>query len=394
MGNESPDSDWPSIVRSVWSFHVFERGWADLGYNYLIDPDGVIYEGRAGGDNVVGAHFSGVNGGTMGVAMLGVFTSATPTPKAQNSLKKIFAWKCDQRGLDPEATSLHAASGLSLKTISGHRDGPGATECPGDAFYPLLPAIRYEVKKLLSNAGDVAGVSAASYRASPLACESIIALFGAGLANSTEVATDLPAPVSLGGTSVTIRDTANNERLAQIFFVSESQINFLMPAGLAEGEAAIMAASADGHVSRGTATLTRVAPAIFSANANGQGVAAAVVLRIRANGAQSYEPVARFDQPQLQFVAAPIDLGPDLGPMSDQVFLVAYGTGFRNSPGAVTARIGGVDSQVTFAGPAPGFDGLDQVNTRLSRNLIGRGLVDFELVVDGQTANVVKLEIR
>src|SRR5262245_44507247 len=87
MGNEAPNSDWPAIVRSIWNFHVFERGWADIGYNYLIDPDGVIYEGRAGGDDVVGAHFSGVNAGTVGVAMLGAFTSAPPTSQALNSLK-------------------------------------------------------------------------------------------------------------------------------------------------------------------------------------------------------------------------------------------------------------------------------------------------------------------
>ncbi|MGH9767818.1 MAG: N-acetylmuramoyl-L-alanine amidase, partial [Blastocatellia bacterium] len=396
MGNETPNSDWPAIMRSIWNFHVFERGWADIGYNYLIDPNGVIYEGRAGGDNVIGAHFSGVNGGTMGVAMLGTFTSAAPAAKALNSLKKILAWKSDQRGLNPEGTSLHAASQLNLKTISGHRDGPGATECPGDAFYPLLPAIRTDVKNLVSSAGVVAGVSAASFKASALAAESIVALFGAGLASSTEVAVATPLPVSLGGTSVTIRDSANNEKLAPLFFVSEGQINFLMPPGLAHGEATIIAADASGRSARGTTTIAQVAPGIFSANASGQDIAAAVVLRIRANGSQSYEPVASFNQAQNKFVAAPIDLGPDLGTMSDQVFLVAYGTGirFRSSLGAVAAKIGAVDSQVLFAGPASGFAGLDQVNVRLSRNLIGRGPVDFELVVDGQAANVVKLEIR
>jgi len=392
MGNEAPNSDWPAITRSIWNFHVFDRGWADIGYNYLIDPNGVIYEGRSGGDNVVGAHFSGVNGGTMGVAMLGEFTSEAPTAEALNSLKKILAWKCDQRNLNPEGTSLHAASQLNLRTISGHRDGPGATECPGDVFYPLLPAIRTDVKDLLSGAGVVAGVSAASFKGAALAGESMVALFGSGLANSTQVAAATPLPFSLGGTSVTVRDSANNEKLAPLFFVSERQINFLMPPDLANGEAAIIAANADGRLARGAATIASVAPAVFSANANGQGVAAAVVLRIKAGGSQSYEPVASFDQAQNKFVAAPVDLGN----AGDQVFLVAYGTGirFRSSLGGVAAKIGGVDSQVLFAGPASGFAGLDQVNIRLSRNLVGRGLVDFELVVDGQAANVVKLEIR
>jgi N-acetylmuramoyl-L-alanine amidase len=149
MGVEATDSDWPALVRSIWKFHVIERGWADIGYNYLIDPNGVIYEGRSGGANVIGAHFSGVNAGTMAVALLGDFSNAAPTSEALNSLKEILAWKCYQCGLDPEGRSLHDASKLILNTISGHRDGPKPTECPGEALYMLLPAIRAEVKNLL-----------------------------------------------------------------------------------------------------------------------------------------------------------------------------------------------------------------------------------------------------
>lgn len=150
MGVETPSSDWPALVRGIWEFHVLERGWVDIGYNYLIDPNGVIYEGRAGGDNVIGAHFSGVNAGTMAVALLGDFTNEAPTAKALNSLEEVLAWKCDQRDLDPEGRSLHDASQFILNTISGHRDGPNPTECPGEALYGLLPAIRADVKSLLS----------------------------------------------------------------------------------------------------------------------------------------------------------------------------------------------------------------------------------------------------
>jgi N-acetylmuramoyl-L-alanine amidase len=149
MGVEEPSSDWPALVRSIWNFHVLERGWADIGYNYLIDPNGVIYEGRSGGDNVMGAHFSGVNAGTMAVALLGDFTAEAPTTDALNGLKEILAWKCDQCGLDPEGRSLHEASQLILNTISGHRDGPKATECPGEALYLLLPAIRADIITLI-----------------------------------------------------------------------------------------------------------------------------------------------------------------------------------------------------------------------------------------------------
>jgi len=390
------NGDWAAAVRSVWNFHVFSNGWADIGYNYVIDQNGVVYEGRAGGDNIVGAHFSGVNGGTMGVVIIGDFTSSTPPPAALNSLKKLLAWKADQRGIDPAGQSLHASSGLNLKNISGHRDGPGATECPGEAFYPMLPGIRTDVKALLSNAGTVASVSAASFNGASLASESIVAAFGENLASAIQVGSSTPLPNSLAGTTVTVRDSANVERVARLFFVSPGQINFLMPEGLAKGAATILVTNGEGKLAAGTVNIAAVAPSLFAANANGRDVPAAVVLRVKANGLQVYEPVATFDSVQNKFVAAPIDLGPDLGTASDQVFLVAYGTGVRgrSSLGAVEVKVGGVSSEVLYAGRADGFFGLDQLNVRLSRALVGRGEVDLELTVDGAKANTLKLRIR
>jgi uncharacterized protein (TIGR03437 family) len=390
------NGDWAALVRSVWNFHVFSNGWADIGYNYVIDQTGVIYEGRAGGDNVVGAHFSGVNGGTMGVVIIGDFTSSTPPPAALNSLKKILAWKASQRGIDPAGQSLHASSGLNLKNISGHRDGPGATECPGDAFYPMLPNIRTDVKALLSSVGALASVSAASFNGVALASECIVAAFGENLASSIQVGSSTPLPNSLAGTTVTVRDSANIEKIARLFFVSPGQINFLMPAGLAKGTATILVMNGEGKLTAGTVNIAAVAPSLFAANANGKDVPAAVVLRVKADGSQTYESVATFDQVQNKFVAAPIDLGPDLGNASDQVFLVAYGTGVRgrSSLGAVEMKVGGVSAEVLYAGFADGFFGLDQINMRLSRSLIGRGEVDLELTVDGVKANLLKLQIR
>jgi len=85
-----------------------------------------------------------------------------------------------------------------------------------------------------------------------------------------------------------------------------------------------------------------------------------------------------------------------LGPETDQVFLVPFGTGFRfrSSLSAVTVKIGGADVEVLYAGEAPGFIGLDQLNVRLSRSLIGRGEVDVALTVDGRTANVVRVNVK
>ncbi len=240
----------------------------------------------------------------------------------------------------------------------------------------------------------VACVSAASYLGPTLASESIVAAFGSGLAAAALAATATPLPTSLAGTTVKVTDSAGTERLAPLFFVSPDQINFQIPQETLAGTATVTVTNNDAGVALGTATITTVAPGLFSANANGQGVAAAVALRIKADGTQSFEPIARLDTTlnPPRFVAVLLDLGPE----SDQVFLILFGAGirFRSSLMSVMVSIGGASAQVEYAGPAPGFVGLDQLNVRLARSLIGRGEVDVALAVDGQAANSVRINIR
>ncbi|MFC1508469.1 N-acetylmuramoyl-L-alanine amidase [Candidatus Omnitrophota bacterium] len=135
-------ADFAAVVRSIWSGHTITRGWGDIGYNYLIDPNGVIYEGRAGGEDAIGAHFSGHNSGSMGVSIMGTYITVEPKQSALTSLDDILSWKCGYSGIDPLGISLHASSGLTLNNICGHRDGRGSTECPGQSLYNLLPTIR------------------------------------------------------------------------------------------------------------------------------------------------------------------------------------------------------------------------------------------------------------
>ena len=141
-------SDWAAIVRTIWDFHVNVNGWDDIGYNWLIDPNGVLYEGR--GDNRQGAHFCGTNPGTMGVCVLGDFTNISPQQEALATLDSLLAWKSCDAGLDPLGNGFHASSGLTLQRISGHRDGC-STSCPGNAFYPQLPGIRQQVSDFIEN---------------------------------------------------------------------------------------------------------------------------------------------------------------------------------------------------------------------------------------------------
>lgn len=239
-------------------------------------------------------------------------------------------------------------------------------------------------------AGAAVTVSAASYARYRNAPNAISALFGANLAAATQSATTLPLPTTLGTTSLRVRDSAGLESLAPLFFVSASQINYLTPTGLASGVATLTVLNGSNVVATGTTLIAPTAPGLFTANASGQGLAAAVVLRVRADGSQVYEPVVRTGPTGL--VGVPIDVSNP----AEQVFLLLYGTGIRqrSALSAVTARIGGLSAEVVYAGSQGGLVGLDQLNIRLPQTLAGRGEVELQLLVDGRAANPVNLVIK
>jgi uncharacterized protein (TIGR03437 family) len=194
------------------------------------------------------------------------------------------------------------------------------------------------------------------------------------------------------GTTVTVRDSLGTNRSASLFFVSPNQVNCVIPAGTANGAATLTVTSGDGKLSAATVQIANISPGLFSSDGSGSGFAAGYVLRVRANGSQVVEQIARWDSTQGKMVGVPIDLRS----ATDQVYLVGFGTGFRyrSSLSAVTATIGGISSQVLFAGEQGGFVGVDQVNLLLPNSLAGRGEVNLALTVDGQMANTVKLQFR
>ncbi len=234
-------------------------------------------------------------------------------------------------------------------------------------------------------------VSSANF-AAKVASESLASVFGQSLATTTLAATITPLPTSLAGTSVRLRDASGQEKFAPLFFVSPGQINFQIAPGLQPGAVLVNVGNGDGFVSTGSMLVESVAPGLFAASGTGQGLAAAVALRIKANNAQSYEAVTRFDAGSGQIVAVPIDLGV----ATDQVFLILYGTGirFRSALGAVGYNVGGITGTPGYAGSQNDFVGLDQINVPLSRNLIGRGVVNVFLTVDGKTSNTVTVSIK
>jgi N-acetylmuramoyl-L-alanine amidase-like protein len=146
----APD-DVPAIIRSIDVYHVRSNGWNDIGYNFLVDAYGRIFEGRAGGIDqpVIGAHTLGFNAGSAGIAVIGNGAVAPLTAAARDALERLIAWRLDVAHVDPlgHATLTSAgndrfAAGRSatFRVVSGHRDAL-STDCPGALIYPELDGI-------------------------------------------------------------------------------------------------------------------------------------------------------------------------------------------------------------------------------------------------------------
>ena len=147
-----------AIVRGIQIYHVRGNGWNDIGYNFLVDKYGQVFEGRFGGvdRNVVGAHAEGFNTGSVGVAVLGEYSSLVVTGAVKDALARLLAWRLDVAHLDPGSTVSFPSGGnarfpagvpVFLRAVSGHRD-TGFTDCPGTALYNLLNGISGDVQEL------------------------------------------------------------------------------------------------------------------------------------------------------------------------------------------------------------------------------------------------------
>ncbi len=147
-----------AIVKGIQLFHVQGNGWNDIGYNYLVDRFGTIYEGRFGGidRNVVGAHALGFNTGSVGIALLGTYEDSAPSAAAQDAIARLIAWRLDLAHVDPTSRVTFVSGGsdryavgvpVLLRGVSGHRD-TGSTACPGDTLYARLDAIAAAARKL------------------------------------------------------------------------------------------------------------------------------------------------------------------------------------------------------------------------------------------------------
>lgn len=164
-GGNSPAAE----VRAIYHYHAATLEWGDIGYNYVVDRAGNIYEGRAGGPNSVGAHTAGYNEGVDGIALLGSYRDRSPSDAMVASVVSLIAWRARTQGIDPLGSGM--PGDRVLPNVFGHRDA-GSTDCPGDAAYALLPSIRQRSAALIASQAQRPALSVSAARVTPLSISS------------------------------------------------------------------------------------------------------------------------------------------------------------------------------------------------------------------------------
>ena len=246
--NTYAPQDVPAIIRSIYAFHVQGEGWCDVGYNFLVDRFGRIWEGRFGGVDkaVLGAHTGGFNTNSFGVALIGTFNTAQPPQPMIDATSQLMAWKLAMSYANPVGTATLTAAAFSqvrypvgaqvaFNVISGHRDAD-QTSCPGNAAYALLPQIRQQVLADMGaglvnpaltvptprNVGGNGSVHVVAGMLAPgswqLAVQdstgaTVRTIVGAGAAIDTiwDMTNDAGSPVPAGAYTVTLTSSQNNQ---------------------------------------------------------------------------------------------------------------------------------------------------------------------------------------
>ena len=233
-------------------------------------------------------------------------------------------------------------------------------------------------------------VSSASFEGGPLAQGGLVSafsLFGAKLATSTVGADSPNWPTTLGGATVSIRDSAGTTHTATINFASPGQLNYRVPENAATGLATVTI-TAGGVSTSGAINITAAYPTLFF-QFNGEYTAAGYLTRVR-NGQITNEPITQNSNGAI----APLPI--DLGPETDQVFLILFGSGIGKSGTATTvsANVGGINVIPTYAGAQGTWGGLDQFNLPIPRSMIGKGRVDIAVTVNGKPSNTVNVTFK
>ncbi|HZS08542.1 MAG TPA: hypothetical protein VFD58_27160 [Blastocatellia bacterium] len=345
-----------------------------------LDPFGVIYVADSYNDRVrmlkstqlslFGLSRYVIQTGEAGVTLriIGAGLEGTSVTINGQSLASTLDPATGNLSVTPPSPLL-AASGTLLVQVNGAGGASGTKSAVVASSGQLNP-------------GLTTSVLAASYQPS-LAPDSITAMFGSKLATQLAVATAVPLPTTLAGTRVYANGTA-----APLFFVSPTQVNYLLPPEAAAGaNTSVVTISGDGTVSQEQLRTAYEAPGLFTANASGSGGPA---------GLWTLDGVNYFSATNPDGTLTPIPAG---------AYLVLFGTGIRHAPDpdpadgngvaeVTQASFGVTPAQAAFAGPQGGFVGLDQINVQIPAGLSGKGQVNLAILVDGKAANTVQVLIQ
>ncbi len=163
--NDYSAEDVPRLIRGFYAYHVKSQGWSDIGYNFLVDRFGTVWEGRAGGTSraVIGSHAGGFNTGTVGISMIGTYETVAPSKELLESVAQVAAWRLSLAGVDPRgsltmtsggSTRYAAGTPVPLPTVFAHRQ-VSMTSCPGTLGFAALPQIRERAAALAGGAGAI-----------------------------------------------------------------------------------------------------------------------------------------------------------------------------------------------------------------------------------------------
>ncbi len=336
-----------------------------------------------GSIDAVKIDIKGATTGDTGATFVEIVGTISALPDTRNF---VGDWKLDNRVVVrvSRTTDLHRE--YADIAVGALVEVKGAMQADGS-----IDAVSIELKRSsnFTTINRLTSLNAGGYQEESSA-EGLIAAFGSNLATKTQIAMTLPLPTSLADITVLV-----DGKPAPLFFVSPTQVNYQVPENTAFGTAKVEVLRDNQVVAQGTLSLPGPAPSLFTATADGKGVPAGYVTRIKANSEQVTEPLLRYDANRQKFVAAPL-----VRKAGEVLYLVLWGTGFSAAPDSdgnssngvaenVEVTIGDVKAQVEYAGKSR-YVGVEQLNIRIPDNAVtGESITLLVKVSDGQ-GNVIR----
>jgi uncharacterized protein (TIGR03437 family) len=264
--------------------------------------------------------------------------------------------------------------------VQDHLSEVGGALLPENRWCPWNSTLTAEIPAPAEAAAYLRAASAASNSEAAISPGSLISLWGAGFAESTVSAEGSPWPSTLGGVHVQLTAAGGYTRQIPLLLSSPGQVNAWIPGDVPTGSVSIILTNAAGASFRTAAYVDSLGPALFAVQKDGTSYAAAVLIRVHADGTDSAESLVGSDPATGDLV--PVSASP--GAASDRVYLSLYGTGFT---GATAQTVGSVSPghpndafSVLYAGPQGQIDGLDQINIELPGDLLSEPSLDILLV--------------